>query len=231
MDEEFTALMKNGTWSLIPARPNMNIVGSRWIFKTKLKSDGSLERRKARLVAKGYHQQPGVDFDDTFSPVVKPTTIRLVLSCAISRHWPIHQIDIQNAFLHGHLHEEVFMHQPVGYVHPSFPNHICRLHKALYGLKQAPRAWYHRLQEHLLSNGFVNSSSDSSLFIYKQGPTTLFLLVYVDDILITGSSSKAIAQLITILSSEFAVKDLGGLHYFLGINALHVEDGLLLSQS
>ena len=209
----------------------MNIVGSRWIFKTKLKSDGSLERRKARLVAKGYHQQPGVDFDDTFSPVVKPTTIRLVLSCAISRHWPIHQIDIQNAFLHGHLHEEVFMHQPVGYVHPSFPNHICRLHKALYGLKQAPRAWYHRLQEHLLSNGFVNSSSDSSLFIYKQGPATLFLLVYVDDILITGSSSKAIAKLITILSSEFAVKDLGGLHYFLGINALHVEDGLLLSQS
>ncbi|KAF5460295.1 hypothetical protein F2P56_020175 [Juglans regia] len=123
------------------------------------------------------------------------------------------------------------MHQPVGYVHPHFPNHVCKLHKALYGLKQAPRAWCHRLQEHLLSNGFVNSSSDSSLFIYRQGADTLFLLVYVDDILITSSSSTAIAHLITNLSSVFAVKDLGRINYFLGIKAIYVDDGLILSQS
>jgi histone deacetylase 1/2 len=231
MDEEFTALMRNGTWSLVPATPGLNVVGSMWIFKSKRKSDGSLERRKARLVAKGYHQQPGIDFDDTFSPVVKPTTIRVMLSYAVSNQWPIHQIDIQNAFLHGNLSEEVYMHQPLGYVHPRFPNHICRLHKALYGLKQAPRAWYHRLQEHLLSLGFVNSCSDTSLFICRHGPASLFLLVYVDDILITGSNPLAISQLITNLSQEFAVKDLGRLKYFLGMEAHQLAEGLLLSQS
>lgn len=192
MDAEFTALMKNDTWSLVPAKPSINIVGSKWIFKSKHKSDGSLERRKARLVSKGYHQQPSIDFEDTFNPVIKPTTIRLVLSCAISKRWPIHQIDIQNAFLHGNLSEKVYMHQPLGYVHPNFSNHIYQLHKALYGLKQAPRAWYHWLQEHLLSLGFINSSFDTSLFIYRKGSTTLFVLVYVDDILITGSSAQAI---------------------------------------
>jgi hypothetical protein len=231
MDEEFTALMKNGTWSLVPATPGLNVVGSMWIFKSKRRSDGSLEQRKARLVAKGYHQQHGVDFDDTFSPVIKPTTIRIMLSYAVSNQWPVHQIDIQNAFLHGNLTEEIYMQQPLGYMHPSFPNHICRLHKALYGLKQAPRAWYHQLQEHVLSLGFMNSSSDTSLFIYRQGSTSLFLLVYVDDILITDSSPLAISQLISNPSQEFAVKDLGHLKYFLGIEAHQLPAGLLLSQS
>ena len=125
MDEEFTALMKNGKWSLVLAKPGLNVVGSKWIYKSKHKSDGSLERRKKRLVAKGYHQQQGIDFDDTFSPVVKPTTIRIMLSYAVSNQWLIHQIDIKNGFLHGNLTEEVYMQQPHGYVHPSFPNHIC----------------------------------------------------------------------------------------------------------
>lgn len=123
------------------------------------------------------------------------------------------------------------MHQPFGYVHPNFPNHVCRLHKALYGLKQAPRAWYHRLQEHLQSLGFVNSTSDTSLFICRQGLATLFLLVYVDDILITGSGLKAISQLIQKLSHKFAIKDLEELSYFLGIQVHKVAEGLLLSQS
>lgn len=121
MDEEFTALMTNGTWSLVPAQLGLNVVGSRWIFKSKCKFDDSLEHQKARLVAKGYHQQTRINFDDTFSPMVKPTTIRLVLSCAISKQWPIHQIDIQNAFLHGNLSKEVYMHQNFCFVH-KLPN-------------------------------------------------------------------------------------------------------------
>jgi hypothetical protein len=143
MDEEFTALMRNGTWSLVPATPGLNVIGSMWIFKSKHRSDCSLERKKTRLVAKGYHQQYGVDFNDMFNPVIKPTTIRIMLSYAVSNQWLVHQIDIQNAFLHDNLTEEIYMQQPLGYVHPNFPNHICRLQKALYGLKQAPRAWYH----------------------------------------------------------------------------------------
>ena len=113
----------------------MNILGHMWIYKSKKKSNGTLDHRKARLVAKGYHQQIGIDFDDTFSPIVKPTIIWLVLNIAISHHWPIHQIDIQNAFLHRVLFKDVYMSQLIGYVHPNFPTHVCKLYKAFYGLK------------------------------------------------------------------------------------------------
>jgi histone deacetylase 1/2 len=114
MDEEFTTLMRNGTWSLVPTTPGLNVIGSMWIFKSKRRSDGSLERKKARLVAKGYHQQYGVDFDDMFNPVIKPTTIRIMLSYTVSNQWLVHQIDIQNAFLHDNLTEEIYMQQPLG---------------------------------------------------------------------------------------------------------------------
>ena len=145
MNTEFDALLNNGTWTLVPATSNMNIVGCKWVFRLKGRADGTIERYKARLVAKGFHQQPGVDFGDTYSPVIKPTTIRLVLSLAISSGWLVRQIDVHSAFLHGWLSEDVYMAQPPGFLHPQFPNHICKLHKALYGLKQAPRAWYSRL--------------------------------------------------------------------------------------
>jgi hypothetical protein len=140
MDIEFNALITNGTWDLVSPIQGTNIVGNKWVFCIKRNVDSSIERFKARLVAKGYHQQPGLDFTETFSPMVKANTIRLVLSLAITQQWTICQIDIQNAFLHGQLQEEVYMQQPQGYVHPNFPHHVCRLKKSLYGLKQAPRA-------------------------------------------------------------------------------------------
>uniref|UniRef100_A0A2N9HMZ2 Integrase catalytic domain-containing protein n=1 Tax=Fagus sylvatica TaxID=28930 RepID=A0A2N9HMZ2_FAGSY len=183
------ALHQNKTWSLVPRQADMNIVGSRWVFKTKLKSDGSIERFKARLVAKGYNQLEGLDFHETFSPVIKPTTIRLVLSLAITKGWSLRQLDVKNAFLHGHLKEVVYMEQPPGFSDPINPTHVCRLHKAIYGLKQAPRAW---------------SSSH-----------TILLLVYVDDIIVTSDHPSHLSTLITKLSSEFAMKDLGPLNYFL----------------
>jgi hypothetical protein len=150
MQVEFNALLKNCTWSLVPPQAAKNVVGCKWVFKLKRKADGSVERHKARLVAKGFHQHAGLDYGETFSLVVKPTTIRTVLSIAYSAGWTIKQIDIQNAFLHGILDEDVYMAQLSGFIHPTHPQHICKLHKAIYGLKQAPRAWFSRLSGQLI---------------------------------------------------------------------------------
>ena len=208
----------------------MNIVGSRWVFKTKLKSDGSIERFKARLVAKGYNQLEGLDFHETFSPVVKSTTIRLVLSLATTKGWPLRQLDVKNAFLHGHLKEVVYMEQPPGFSDSSCPTHVCRLHKAIYGLKQAPRAWFDRFSSFLLHLGFYCSPADSSFFVFRSSSHIILLLVYVDDIIVTSNHSSSLSPLITKLSSEFSMKDLGPLHYFLGIQVSHFSDGIFLSQ-
>ncbi|KAJ9551722.1 hypothetical protein OSB04_015767 [Centaurea solstitialis] len=231
MDAEMAAIISNYTWDLVPKPSDANIVGNRWLFRHKFDSNGHLERYKARLVAQGFSQQPGLDFDDTFSPVVKPATIRTVLSISISRNWPIHQLDVKNAFLHGDLTETVYMRQPPGYVNVSFPDHVCRLRKALYGLKQAPRAWYHRFAVYLSSLGFLSSKTDTSLFTYHRGSDTIYLLLYVDDIILTASSPTLISMVISKLSSEFPMSDLGPLSFFLGIAASRSNHGLFLSQS
>jgi histone deacetylase 1/2 len=231
MQTEFSAPLKNNTWRLVPPSPGINIIDSKWVFKVKHNSDGSIERYKARLVAKGFRQRYGQDYEDTFSPVVKHTTIRLLLSLAVSRGWHLRQLDIQNAFLNGILEEEVFMRQPPGFEDPSRPRHLCRLQKAIYGLKQAPRAWHARLSTVLGSLGFHASTADTSLFILCRPGLTMFLLVYVDDIIVVSSSASTTARLIREMRAEFAVKDLGSLHYFLGIEVGRQScGGLLLSQ-
>jgi hypothetical protein len=230
MNIEFDALLSNDTWTLVPPTSDMNVVGCKWVFRLKRKADGSIDRHKARLVAKGFHQQPGIDFGETYSPVVKPTTICLVLSLAISAGWLVRQIDVHNAFLHGWLSEDVYMTQPPGFIHPQFPHHICKLHKALYGLKQAPRAWFSRLSDHLLELGFIGSHSDSSLFIRRTPSEITYVLIYVDDILITSSLPQVTDSLLQSLRADFAIKDLGPLHYFLGMEATFTSDGIILLQ-
>lgn len=140
------------------------------------------------------------------------------------------QINIQNAFLHGFLSEDVCMSQPPGFVHPTLPHHICRLNKALYGLKQAPCAWFSRLSNKLIALGFVGSKADTSLFIFNSPSVTIYILIYVDDIIITASVKSAIDELLHNLRMEFAVKDLGDLSYFMGIKVLHLWSGMLLCQ-
>ena len=154
MMEEYVALKKNKTWHLVPTRQGKNLIDCKWVFRVKRKSDGIVDRYKARLVAKGFKQRYGIDYEDTFSPVVKAVTIRLVLSIAVSRGWSLRQLDVQNAFLHGVLEEEVYMRQPPGFEDGLKPHHVCRLDKALYGLKQAPRAWYSRLSMKLQQLAF-----------------------------------------------------------------------------
>jgi histone deacetylase 1/2 len=154
MEKEFSALRANGTWRLVPHVSGVNLIDSKWVFKVKHHADGSIERYKARLVAKGFKQKYGIDYDETFSPVVKPATIRLLLSMALSCRWHIRQLDIQNAFLNSFLDEKVYMRQPPGFTDQSKPDHYCYLLRSLYGLKQAPRAWHARLSSVLGSLGF-----------------------------------------------------------------------------
>ena len=230
MDEEFLALQSNNTWTLVPRPPNANIVTGKWIFRHKLNSDGTLDRYKARWVLRGFTQRPGVDFDETFSPVVKPATVRTVLTLALSQDWPVHQLDVKNAFLHGTLTETVYCSQPSGFVDSSKPEFVCRLNRSLYGLKQAPRAWYSRFASYLLQLGFVEAKSDTSLFIYRREGETVYLLLYVDDIVLTASSTSVLRRTIDALQREFPMKDLGPLEHFLGISVTRSSGTIFLSQ-
>jgi hypothetical protein len=133
MADEIVALHRNTTWHLVPPRLGLNIIDSKWVFKLKYKADGTVDRYKARFVAKGFKQREGIDYDDTFSPVVKHTTIRFLLSLVVSRQWSVRQLDVQNAFLHGVLTEDVYMYQPPGYADSHYPRHLCKLQKSLYG--------------------------------------------------------------------------------------------------
>uniref|UniRef100_A0A2N9FIX9 Reverse transcriptase Ty1/copia-type domain-containing protein n=1 Tax=Fagus sylvatica TaxID=28930 RepID=A0A2N9FIX9_FAGSY len=184
MASKFEALQRQHTWSLVPPSPSQNIVGCRWVYKIKRATDGSVSRYKARLVAKGFHQQAGVDYAETFSPVVKPPTVRIIHSLAAQNRWNLCQLDVSNAFLHGFLKETVYMAQPIGFIDVDQSSHVCHLHKSLYGLKQA-------------------SSCLGSVIVY--------LLLYVDDIIITGSDSTVVSTIISQLSTTFEVKDLGPL--------------------
>jgi len=220
MTKEFDALIQQGTWELVHKPQATNLIGCKWVYRIKLKPNGDIDRYKARIVAKGFHQRPGLDYTQTFSPVVKPTTIRLVLSIALQHNWPLRQLDVNNAFLHGSLSEEVYMQQPPGFIHPEKTHHVCRLRKSIYSLKQAPRAWFQTLQKFLSDYGFVNSTNDSSLFILRTTETVLYILVYVDDIIITGNSSVKVNECVAALAHTFSIEDLGNLHYFLGVEVI-----------
>lgn len=142
MWDEYSALMSNGTWTLVPRPPGAHLITGKWIFGDYLKPDGSLDRYKAHWVVRGFSECPGLDYDETFSPVVKPATIRTMLHLAASCQWPVHQIDVKNAFLHGNLSEHVYCQQLASFVDDEHPDYVCQLSKSLYGLKQAPRTWY-----------------------------------------------------------------------------------------
>ena len=231
MREEYDALLANETWKLCPRPVDHNVVGNKWVYKVKQTSTGEVDRFKARLVALGFAQEEGIDFTETFSPVIKPSTVRVLLTLSVQFDWEIRQLDVSNAFLHGILLEDVYMEQPKGFVNSDFPDYVCKLNKSLYGLKQAPRAWFMRLSQTLLEFGFLSSPVDASLFVYHKGHIHLFILIYVDDILVTGTDPSLIQSLIQKLQTEFKMKDLGPLGYFLGIQASRDSSGLHLRQS
>lgn len=230
MTDEMDAFDKAETWDLVPRPANTNVVRCMWLYKHKLDADGVPRRHKSRLVANGKSQEEGVDYNDTFAPVVKPATIRAVLDVSLARNWPIHQLDVKNAFLHGELEETIYMQQPPGFIDDKFPSHVCKLKKAIYGLKQAPRAWNSRFANFVKSIGFKRSDTDTSLFTYNNGSRMAYLLLYVDDIILTASDDTFLRFIVTTLQKEFPMSDSGKLHYFLGVKAEFKNGGIFLSQ-
>jgi hypothetical protein len=229
MLEELSALERTGTWDIVPLPSNVVPVTCKWVFRVKIKSNGSIERYKSRLVAHGFQQTQGLDYDETFAPVAHMTIVRKLIVVAASSFWTISQMDVKNAFLHGDLHEEVYMHPPSGVNAPS--GHVCRLRRALHGLKQAPRDWFERFISIIKDVGFPSSDHDPALFIHTSPKGRTILLLYVDDLLITGDDSEHISQVKKHLSKEFQMSDLGPLSYFLGIEVLQTRKGFYLSQS
>jgi hypothetical protein len=229
MQEELHALEANQTWDIVDCPSGVTPLGCRWVYSVKIKADGSLDRYKARLVALGNHQKYGEHYEETFAPVAKMGTIRTILAIAASKHWCLHQLDVKNAFLHGDLTEDIYMRPPAG-LFSTPTSAVCKLRRSLYGLKQAPRAWYERFTSVLLQFDFLKSKYDASLFLRKTANGVVFLLVYVDDIVITGTDLALIDQLKQHLQKSFHMKDLGPLTYFLGLEIHAGSHGIFLSQ-
>ncbi|WVZ24536.1 hypothetical protein V8G54_003080 [Vigna mungo] len=231
MDVEMEALNKNGTWELVTLPPGKKPVGCKWVYAIKYRADGTIERFKARLVAKGFTQTYGVDYLETFAPVAEMNTIRVILSLAANNDWDLQQFDVKNAFLHGYLEEEIYMELPPGYNGQAVAGTVCKLRKALYGLKQSPRAWFGRFTKVMTGLGYKQSQGDHTLFIKHSvsGGVTI-LLVYVDDIIVSGDDKKEQQVLSECLATEFEIKTLGRLKYFLGIEVAHSKKGIFISQ-
>lgn len=231
MDDEIVAIEKNDTWELVELPEGMKTIGVKWVYKTKLKENGELDKHKARLVAKGYKQEFGIDYKEVFAPVARHDTIRLVISLAAQNSWPIFQLDVKSAFLHGELKEHVFVTQPPGYVKTGEEYKVYKLKKALYGLKQAPRAWYSRIEAYFLKTGFVKCPYEHTLSIkYENNGKLLIVCLYVDDLIYTGNDRSMFDRFKESMMKEFDMSDLGLMHYFLGIEVVQSTRGIFISQ-
>nr|KYP66808.1 Retrovirus-related Pol polyprotein from transposon TNT 1-94 [Cajanus cajan] len=224
----------NNTWC-IPHLPNdKKPISGKWLFKLKLNSDGTVAKHKAWLVACGFTQQYGLDFQETFSPVAKIRTLRLLLSLAASQHWNLAQLDVNNAFLNYHLDEEIFMQIPPGYNHDIIPTSaaplVCKLNRSIYGLKQASRSWFAKFSTTLISQGFKQSKFDYTLFTKGSNSTFIAILVYVDDIVIAIPSNIEIEFAKIMLHHHFKLKDLGDLKFFLGLELSKSQAGIFMCQ-
>lgn len=218
MKEEIKAIERNKTWDLVDLPLNKQPIGVKWVYKLKLKPNGTIAKHKARLVAKGFLQKARLDYSEVFAPVARTETIRLVLALASGKRWPLFQLDVKSAFLNGPLEEEVYVFQPPGFVIKGREDKVYKLKRALYGLKQAPRAWNKRIDSFLVQQGFSKCSVEYGVYVRVKTDTKMMLLcLYVDDLLVTGSDIGEIEEFKVRMKSEFEMTDLGELTYFLGM--------------
>ena len=225
MDDELHSLKKNKTWIIVDEPKGRKVINCMWVFRLKYDSSGNIERYKARLVARGDSQIAGADYDELFAPVVRFDSLRLLLAISASKKWRPRQLDVKTAFLYGILKEEIYMRLPEG---SRIPGKVCKLLRCLYGLKQSPREWYARLTDYLLPYGFAIAVFDPCVMIHESG--NLFIAIYVDDITVFGPSDDLTERIISALKTEFEVKDLGPLHWLLGIKIDFTDTAITLSQ-
>jgi hypothetical protein len=224
------AIEDNQTWTLTELPVGRGAIGLKWVFKVKRDEQGNVVRHKARLVVKGYAQHQGIDYDEVFAPVARMETIRLVLAVAAQKGWQVHHMDVKTAFLNGDLQEEVYVEQPFGFIRLNQEHKVLRLSKALYGLHEAPRAWNQKLHSKLCVLGFVRSESDHAIYCRGSRSERLVVGVYVDDLVITGSSFSSIKKFKLQMAEMFKMSDLGLLTYYLGIEVKQSDQGITLCQ-
>jgi hypothetical protein len=215
MQAELNNFTRNEVWHLVP-RPNQNVVGTKWVFRNKQDEHGVVIRNKARLVAKGYSQVEGLDFDETYAPVARIESIRILLAYATYHGFKLYQMDVKSVFLNGPIKKEVYIEQPPGFEDSEYPNHVYKLSKALYGLKQAPRAWYECLRDFLITNGFKVGKADPTLFTKTVAKDLFVCQIYVDDIIFGSTNKFTCEEFSSIIVQKFEMSMMGELRYFLG---------------
>jgi len=225
LEAELNSLLENGTWELVKRETWMKVIPCKWVFKIKRDADGNIERYKCRLVAGGHRQKFGVDYDETFAPVSKATTLRVFLTVASKRKWAVHQLDIKTAFLHGEIDTNVYMQQPEGFQEGT--NLVCKLQKCLYGLKQAPKAWYEKLSMHLSDLGFAPATADPSLWIGSPYGKCVFISLVVDDTLITCEDESHTQKVIKAILDRFP-GNTSHAQWYVGMKLNWLDDGSVI---
>ncbi|CAL2241191.1 unnamed protein product [Prunus armeniaca] len=232
MDVEIETIEKNGTWELVERPTDKPVIGVKWVFKTKLNLDGTVQKHKARLVAKGYAQKPDIDYNETFALVARLDTIRTLIALAAQKGWKLFQLDVKSAFLNGVLEEEVYTEQPEGFEVKAASHKVYKLKKALYGLKQAPRAWYSEIDTYLASCNFKRSTSEATLYTKTDEEGKLIIVsIYVDDIVYIGNSNALLSEFKRDMMQKYEMTDLGLLHHFLGMGVLQTDKWVFIHQS
>lgn len=231
VNDEMDSILSNNTSVIVDLPQGSKPIGCKWVFRRKRATDGTILTYKARLVAKGYRQKEGIDYFDTYAPVARITSVRILLALASIFSLPVHQMDVKTAFLNGDLDEEVYMEQPEGFVLPGNELKVCKLVNSLYGLKQAPKQWHEKFDSALLSGGFRYNNADKCIYSKSNSKYVVIICLYVDDMIIVSTTSEGVAETKKYLSSKFKMKDLGEVDTILGIKVKRHSGGFALSQS
>nr|GEZ88882.1 retrovirus-related Pol polyprotein from transposon TNT 1-94 [Tanacetum cinerariifolium] len=230
LQEELNQFVANDVWELVPLPMSQSVIGTKWVIRIKLDENGIVSRNKARLVAQGYNQQ-GIYYDETYVPVARLESIRIILAIACANDFKLYQMNVKSDFLNGFINEEVYVAQPLRLIDFQKPNYVYKLKKALYGLKQAPKAWYDRLKTFLIKHEYSMRMVDDTLFTKKSKSHLIIVQIYVEDIIFGFMSQSLCDDFAKIMHDEFEMSNVWELNFFLGLQIKQMEDEIFFNQS